>query len=74
METYIDVYVNTDGVNISDIYNKLLKMGLKPAVGNHDFVHEWDGIVSIGQVIEFADRIQTELRGSGAFLKFTSAR
>jgi len=74
LETYIDVYVNTDGVNISDIYNKLLKMGLKPAVGNHDFVHEWDGIVSIGQVIEFADRIQTELRGSGAFLKFTSAR
>ncbi len=49
-------------------------MGLKPAVGNHDFVREWGGIVSIGQVVEFADTIQAELRGSGAFLKFTSDR
>ena len=74
METYVDIYVNVNGEKTSFIYEKLLNMGLKPAIGNHDFVKNWEGIVSIGEVVEFADKIQSELKGTGAYLKFTSDR
>lgn len=74
METYIDVYINADGEKASNIYKKILNKGLKPAIGKHDFVKEWEGIISIGEVANFADEVQKELKGTGSFLKFTSDR
>lgn len=74
METYLDVYVSSDGELTSQVYDKILNLGLKPAIGKHDFVWEWEGIVSMKDVIDFADKIQKELSGTGALLKFTSDR
>jgi hypothetical protein len=74
METYVDVMVSTDGEKTSVIYDKLLKLGFKPGLGIHDFVFDWEKIVTIAEVVEFADSIQEELRGSGAFLKFITDR
>jgi hypothetical protein len=74
METYIDVYINSDGVKSSEILKKLVEMGLKPSIGEHDFIFDWKGIVSIEEEIEFIDKIQDKLRGTGVFLKFTTNR
>ena len=74
METYIDVYIYADGENASNIYKKIMNMGLKPAIGKHDFVKEWEGIISIDKVANFANEVQSELKGTGAYLKFTSDR
>lgn len=74
METYIDVFINTDGEKASIIEKKLIDMGLKPTIGDHDFVYDWEKIVDSLEVINFVDKIQSNLKGSGAFLKFTTIR
>ena len=74
METYIDVYLSSDGVKSSEILKKLVDMGLKPSIGDHDFLYDWKGIVSIEEEIEFIDKIQEKLRGTGVILKFKTNR
>ena len=74
METYADIYIGSDGEKTSVIYDILLKMGFKPALGNHDFVYDWEKIVTIAEVVEFADKVQDQLKGTGSFIKFTTDR
>jgi len=74
METYIDVYISSEGVKSSEILKKLVEMGLKPSIGDHDFIYDWKGIVSIDEEIELIDKIQEKLRGTGVILKFTTNR
>jgi uncharacterized protein involved in tolerance to divalent cations len=74
METYIDVYISSDGVKSSEILKKLVEMGLKPSLGKHDFIYDWKGIVSIEEEIELIDKIQDKLKGTGVILKFKTNR
>jgi len=74
METYIDVYISSDGVKSSEILKKLVEMGLKPSIGAHDFIYDWKGIVSIEEEIELIDKIQEKLKGTGTILKFKTNR
>jgi len=74
METYIDVYLSVDGEKASIIYKKILLLGLKPTIGDHDFIFNWKRIVNIDEEITFIDNIQSELKGTGAILKFTTIR
>jgi len=74
METYIDIYLNTDGEKSSVIHQKLIELGLKPTIGEHDFVYNWKGIVTMEEEIKFIDKIQTTLQGTSAFLRFTTMR
>jgi hypothetical protein len=74
METYIDLYINVDGEEASVIHNKLIKIGLKPTIGEHDFVYNWNGIVNIDEELKFIENIQSALRGTGAILKFKTIR
>jgi hypothetical protein len=74
METYVDVYVSADGEKTSVIYDILLRLGFKPALGSHDFVYDWEKIVTIAEVVELADKAQEELKGTGVYLQFTTDR
>jgi len=74
METYIDVFVNTDGEKASVIFDKLKGMGLKYHIGEHDFIYDWKRIVTISEELVFIDKIQEKLKGSNVFLKFTTLR
>lgn len=74
METYVDVFMNVDGEKASVIHSKLLKLGLKPTIGEHDFIYNWEGIASIEEEIKLIDRIQEELKGTGVILKFKTMR
>ena len=74
METYIDIFLNTDGEKASNIEKKLIDMGLKPTFGDHDFVMDWGKIVDQSEVIYLIDKIQLNLKGSGAILKFKTRR
>jgi hypothetical protein len=74
METYIDIFLNVDGEKASIIGKKLTDMGLKPTIGDHDFVYDWGKIVGSSEVVDLVDRIQTKLKGSGAILKITTIR
>ncbi|KYK21771.1 hypothetical protein AYK24_03170 [Thermoplasmatales archaeon SG8-52-4] len=74
METYIDVFINADGEKASLIFEKLTKMGLKYYIGEHDFIYNWKRIASIEEELDFVDRIQEKLKGTGTLLKFTTVR
>jgi len=74
METYIDVFLNTDGEKASVIQKKLIELGLKPSVGDHDYIFDWNGIVEVPDIVTFADKIQTSLKNTGAILKFKTIR
>lgn len=74
MITYLDLFLLADGEKISSIHKKILDLGLKPTIGGHDYVYDWKGIVSIDEEIEFIENIQTELKGTGAILRFSTIR
>jgi len=74
METYIDVFLNTDGEKASVIFQKLTNMGLKYHMGDHDFIYDWKRIVTISEELAFIDKIQEKIKGTGVILKFTTTR
>ena len=74
METYIDIFFNTDKEKASIIVKKIIDMGFKTHIGEHDFVYNWGKIVDPDEVITFIDKIQSNLKGTGAILKFTTIR
>jgi len=74
METYIDIFVNADGEKASIIFKKLSEMGLKYHIGQHDFVRDWKKAINISDELALVDKVQETLKGTGAFLKFTSIR
>jgi hypothetical protein len=74
METYVDLYLNADGVKASEIQRRLRALGLKPGIGEHDFLYDWNKVVSPVEIIAFADKVQEELKGTGVILRFTTIR
>lgn len=74
METYINLFISSDGENIKSIHKKMIDMGLKPTIGEHDFVYSWTGIVTIDEELDFIEKVQKKLKGTGAILRFTSVR
>ena len=74
METYVDLFIPTDGERVSIIHNKIIEMGFKPTIGEHDFIYVWKCIVTIDEEIQFIEKVQSQLKGTGAILRFTSIR
>jgi len=74
METYVDVFVNTDGKKASIIFDILTKLELKYCLGEHDFFYDWKKIATIKDELALIDKIQEKLKGTGAILKFTTIR
>jgi hypothetical protein len=74
MKTYVEVYVSADGEKASVITEKLFELGLKPTIGEHDFVFTWKDNVILNEVLKFVDHVQSKLKKSGAILKFSTFR
>jgi len=74
METYIDVFLNSDGEKASIVFEKLKKLGLKYCIGDHDFIYDWKGIASMSDELALVDRIQEALKGTNVRLRFTTIR
>jgi hypothetical protein len=49
-------------------------MGLKTTIGEHDYVYDWGKIVDSSEVINFVNKIQSNLKGTGVILKFKTIR
>ena len=73
MQTYVTVYVSSDGTKASEVTRKLLQLGFEATFGNHEFIYEWEGKdASATKVLEFVDQVQAALRGTGCLLHFTT--
>ncbi|MBN2599934.1 MAG: hypothetical protein JXA75_05285 [Candidatus Thermoplasmatota archaeon] len=74
METFVDLFLSSDGEKASEIQRRLQKLGLKPALGDHDFIYDWNKVVDANEIVAFADTIQSQLKGTGVILRFTTVR
>lgn len=74
METYIDIFLSADGEKASIVEKKLTDIGLKTTIGGHDYVYDWGKVVDSSEVINFIDKIQSNLKGTGVILKITTIR
>jgi len=74
METFIDVYLKSNGEKASVIYKKLINLGLKPTIGEHDFVYDWKKIVDIEEELKLIENIQSALNEDKVTLKFKTIR
>ena len=74
MKTYVEILHSADGEKVSIIFEKMKDLGFKPALGEHDFVYIWKKDVVLNEIIEFLDNVVSQLKGSGAILKFTTIR
>ena len=74
METYVDLFFNADGDKASVVHKKLSDLGLKPTIGGHDYVYNWNGLATIDEEMVFIDNIQSQLKGTGVFLRFSTTR
>lgn len=74
METYLDVIISANGEKASIIHKRLLELGLKPTIGEHEYVYKWEGLADLEEEMELIDKIQSKLKDTGVMLKFTSVR
>jgi len=74
METYLNIFLQADGEKASVINKKLLEIGLKPTLGEHDYVYNWNGIATLEEEMKLIDKIQEKLKGTGTLLKFKTSR
>ena len=74
MKTYVEVLVSADGEKASLISERLIEMGLKPTIGEHDFAYNWKENATLSEVLKFVDSVQLKLKGSGALVKFSTFR
>ena len=72
MKTYVEVIVSTEGEKASVLTDKFFDMGFKTTFGQHDFVYNWKDKATLTEVLRFVDKVQSNLKGFGIILKFTT--
>jgi hypothetical protein len=67
MKTYLTITFNSEGSSPSEVKNQLLNLGFKTAKGNYDFVYDWEGVVTVDELVWFADKIHAALKSHKVF-------
>ena len=71
MRTNVSIIVNSEGGLMSEVAERIKKIGFKPSLGMHDFQYNWEGVnVTPDKVIELIDRVQKKLKGLNVGLHF----
>ena len=63
MKTYLKVLFHSEGAKPSLVEGALAGLGFKPTAGHHDFVYDWPQSASVRTILDFGDRIHSELNG-----------
>jgi hypothetical protein len=73
MRTYLLLHLDSEGAQYSEITETLVDLGFKPhADGGYDFVYEWGREATVGESLEFADRVQAALQGERTYFRLES--
>ncbi len=72
-KTFLLLQLDSEGAPYSEVASVLEDLGFRPETEGYDFVYEWSHPVSIRETLEFADRIQTALRGLKVSFRIESA-
>ncbi|PKK86137.1 MAG: hypothetical protein CVT48_02435 [Thermoplasmata archaeon HGW-Thermoplasmata-1] len=73
MKTYLTVMFNSEGASPTDVKNQLMSLGFVAARGSYDFVYEWPEDTGVDNLVWFADKIHTALKGLGVMFTLETA-
>lgn len=71
--TFLLLQLDSEGALYSEVAEVLEHMGFRPETEGYDFVYDWGRSATVGETLEFADRIQTALRGSRVRFRIESS-
>jgi hypothetical protein len=73
MRTYLLLQLDSEGARYSELAEVLEGMGFQPAgESGYDFVYDWGREATVAESLEFADRIQSAIRGHRTFFRIES--
>jgi hypothetical protein len=73
MRTFLLLHLDSEGANFSELAELLEDMGFRAyAEGGYDFVYDWGRDATVGESLEFADRIQTAIQGHPTYFRVES--
>lgn len=71
MKLYLKMFINTEGASTLEIIKFAEEMGFSPAVGDSDFVIDFETPEEYGEILE---RIHTIFKGTKALYTVTTRR
>jgi len=71
-KTYLVIWFNSDGSEPSEVNKRIMDLGFEPAIGNYDYVYEWDKDADIDDLFELADQLHQTLKGTKTLYKVES--
>jgi len=71
--TFLLLQLDSEGSPYSRVAEILEHLGFVPETEGYDFVYEWGRAASVGETLEFADRIQAALQGTNVHFRIESS-
>jgi hypothetical protein len=62
-KTFLLLQLDSEGSPYSRVADLLENLGFRPETEGYDFVYDWERSATVGESLEFGDRIQEALRG-----------
>jgi hypothetical protein len=72
-KTFLLLQLDSEGAPYSEIADCLENLGFAEETEGYDFVYDWGRDVSVGESLDFADRVQLALRGKKVLFRVESA-
>lgn len=73
--TYVRMLFNSEGIDPKTIIPLMKEVGFEPAMGVHDFVHDWGKRhVTLEDVADLALKLHERLRGHNIQYEITTVR
>jgi hypothetical protein len=73
MRTYLLLYLDSEGGRYSEVAEVLEDLGFRPhEEGGYDFVYDWGREPTVAESLEFADRVQAAIHGTGTYFRLES--
>jgi hypothetical protein len=72
LKTYLLLQLDSEGAAFSEVATLLEDLGFQPHQEGYDFFYDWGRTPSVRETLEFADRIQTALRGQRVYFRIES--
>ncbi len=73
LKTFLLLQLDSEGAPFSEVASLLENLGFQPHLDGYDFEYDWKRTPSVGEVLEFADRIQTALQGQRVYFRIESS-
>lgn len=69
MKTYLIVYYNSEGAPLTEVAERLMRMGFRPIEGPYDYEYEWNQKGALEDILEIGNQVHATLKGCKVLFK-----